>query len=261
MKLFTEYLSESTKNYNYVIKFAEKPTDEQVEMIESWLKKYDLRNITKPSLVEYSHKDFIDIPNRSVHEIQVNLGLPISSYVLLQDLKTAANISEKMIVVRGADEPIERYASFDSWGRAEDTKATEDGFLPASMLSTDREYNKIEQPNTELLYGNEYNKSLLSYLAGIAAARPTMQIDPPAPLFAWIKMNDRDDTMPPDVTDFNADYDTPKPIKVANSDTPPIKSEFINSHGGMSDAAIPSVKFYKNSASGQRQVAKPARKI
>ncbi len=261
MKLFTDYLAESIKSYNYVIKFAEKPTDNQIGVIESWLKKYDLLNISAPAVVENSHRDFIDIPNRNVHMIEVTLGRSVNSYVLLQDLKTAANISEKMMVVRGSDEPVEKLSSFDSWRRGEDAKASADGFEPDAHLSTDRTYLDAEQPAVGPLYGNDYNKKLLSYLAGIEANRPTMHVDPPAPLFTWLKMDKTGCGDPhQDLDDFNAHHDTPKPVGAVSSDITPIEGKFLNTHGGMSDAAIPSVKLYKNKTGDRKQVVRPVEK-
>lgn len=254
---FLNYLAESTKSYNYVIKFAEMPTKDQIDIIETWLKKYDLHQMTPLKLDEYAMKDFIDIPNRQVHSINITLGQPIASYILLQDLKTAANISKKMMVVRGDGEPIERYSSFDNWSHEEDDKEADAGFTSGPRLSTDREYHAAEQPVAGSLYGDDYNKKLLSYLAGIEQARPSMHVDPPAPLFDWIKMDQVGEGEPhQDVADFNERFDTPKPTKVG-SDQPPVEGKFLNLKGGMSDAAIPSVKFYKDKTGKTKQVARP----
>jgi len=113
MKDFKHYLAEGARNYAFVIKFAEPPTEEQVQIIEAWLKRYELREASKPMVIEDDHKDFIDVPNKQVHSMRVVLGAPVSPYVLLQDLKIAANISEKFMVVRNENEPIERYAEYD----------------------------------------------------------------------------------------------------------------------------------------------------
>lgn len=261
MKFFTEYLIESTKSYNYVIKFAEKPTDEQINVIETWLKKYDLQGMSAPTLVEYAHKDFIDIPNRQVHAVEITLGSPVTSYILLQDLKSATNISEKMITVRGKEEPIERISQFDSWARTEDDKAEAEDCVTAPKLSTNREYLPTEQPQTGPLYGDEYNRNLLSYLAGVAATRPTMEIDPPAPIFTWLKMKDAEVREPQqDVADFNARHNTPKPVSKVSSDVTPVDKKYLNTHGSISDSAIPSMRIYTNKTGGHKQVVKPVEK-
>jgi hypothetical protein len=87
-----------------------------------------------------------------------------------------------------------------------------------------------------------------------------MKVEPSAPLFDWIKMNDVGAGDPhQDTVDFNERFDTPKPTKVS-SDKPPVDPKFMNTHGGISDTAIPSVKFYKNKAGDKKQVAQPVEK-
>ena len=168
MKNFKEYLAESSKDHNYVIKFSQQPTEEQIQIIGEWLKRYDLRSITLPEKVPMDHKDFIDIPNKDVYSMSFTVGTPCVSYILQQDLRVCTNIPEKYIVVRGASEPIERYAEYDVWSRLQDAAAEKDNDAHAARLSTNREYNASEQPPVEPLFGNEYNKNLLTYLAGVA---------------------------------------------------------------------------------------------
>jgi len=262
MKNFRDYLSESSKAHVYFIKFAVRPTDEQVKTIESWLKKYDLVNSDGPVLIEDNHKDFIDVHNRQVHSMKVTLGMPVSQYILLQDLKDAANISEKMMAVRSSNEPIELYSQFDAWERQAEAKAKADGEVAGARLSTDREYHAAEQPPADDLFGNEYNKKLLTYLAGVAESRPTMEVDPPAPLFSWIQMEDVAPGEPmQDTSNFNAHIKgAPMPISSGNDDAP-VDDKWLNNAGTMSNDAIPQVKFFKDPKTGKaKQVLKPVEK-
>ena len=222
MKLFKDYLAESAHDHRFVIKFAEKPTEEQVDIIETFLKKYDLKAFTVPEKVPEDHKDFIDVPNREVFAMTISLGMPISPYVLLQDLKIASNISEKFLVVRNANDPIEMYAQQDSWNRLQNADAAANGMAHAARLSTDREYLQAEQPPVTNLYGDDYNQKLLTYLAGVANDRPKLEVDPPAPLFSWIKLEDIAPGEPhQDTSDFNAQFNTPKPVS-KGSDVAPV---------------------------------------
>jgi len=261
MKNFVDYLAESAKNHVYVIKFAERPTEEQVDIIEQWLNRYDLKSVSKPKLVEFDHKDFISVPNREVYEMTVVIGTAVVPYILLQDLKLAANISEKFMVIRSENEPIERIVAHDIWSRAEDEKAKQDGTVRKSRLSTNREYDAEEQPPTDPLFGDQYNKKLLSYLAGVADARPVMEVEPSAPLFGWLKLEDIDTGEPhQDTSDFNAHIDTPKPV-TKGSDTKPIDDKYMNSRGSLSDNAIKSVKFFKDPKTGKdKSVSQPVEK-
>lgn len=259
MKTIKDYLAESALSYVFTIKFANQPTQEQTDTIAAWLKRYDLREIQTPQLIENSHKDFIDIPNRQVYEMQITLGMPISQYILLQDLTRAANISEKYMVVRAQNEPIEQYARYDVWSRQQDAEEKAKGDVPAARLSTDRQYLAAEQPTVDPLFGNEYNKKLLSYLAGVAEARPTMHQQAPAELFSWLQMEDIAPGEPKqDTSDFNAHLDTPKPVSKGD-DKDPVADKMLTNNGAMSDNAIPVVKFYKDPSTGKaKQVIQPA---
>ena len=260
MKKFTDYLIEGQVNYNFTIKFSNEPTQEQLHIIEAWLKKYDLRKIAKPQLIEHNHKDFIDIPNRQVFEMEITLGMPISQYILLQDLTRAANISEKYMVIRSENEPINQYAKYDTWSRQQDAEEAAKGMTSAARLSTDRQYLEAEQPQVDQLFGNEYNKKLLSYLAGVEESRPNMAVEPSAPLFSWIQMEDIAPGEPKqDTSDFNAHIDTPKPTTTP-SNKEPVKTEFVNRNGQMSDNAIPKVKFFKDRTGKAKQVKLPPEK-
>lgn len=253
MKSLKQYIAESTKDHVYVIKFAHKPTDEQVGIIENWLKRYDVRNIERPSLQEDAHKDFIDIEDRNVHRMKVILGVPVSQYMLLQDLRGVAKIAEKMMVVRSANEPGERYADYDAWSRREDAAAKDAGMTPGARLSTDPNYSPIEQPPVVDLFGDDYNKKLLSYLAGVQKDRPQMEVEEiKGSLFSWLKDTPGED--------FNQAFDTPKANGTTSTEEP-VNPLYMNGHGTISDNAIPSVKFYKDGSTGKiKQVLQPVEK-
>jgi len=259
MKNLKEYLAEGKKTYGFVVKFAVKPTNEQVAAMETWLKRYDLSEFTEPTHLVSDHLDFIDIPNKEVHMMRVVLGMPISQYILLQDLRSVINLAEKLMVVRSDNEPVERYAHLDALERQIDAKAKADGEVQAARLSTDREYLKAEQPGANNLFGDEYNRKLLSYLAGVKDTRPTMHVDPPAPLFSWIQMEDVAPGEPhQDLSDFNAHIGGVKPA-TSGGDDPPIQEKNTTNTGTMSDDTVPTVKFLKNAKTGKarQEVLKP----
>ena len=261
MKNFKEYLAESSKDHNYVIKFSQQPTEEQVQIIGEWLKRYELRAITPPEKIVDDHKDFIDIPNKDVYKMSFTIGTPAVSYILQQDLRLCSNIPEKYIVVRGASEPIERYAEYDVWNRIADKEAENAGNEHAARLSTNREYDAAEQPPAGQLFGNEYNKGLLKYLAGVADSRPSMEVHPSAPLFSWLQMEDIEPGEPmQDTSDFNAQFNTPKPVTKGDNKEP-VDNHYVNSKGTMSDNSIPKVKFVKDPKTGKaKQMVQPVEK-
>ena len=169
--------------------------------------------------------------------------------------------SRKYIVVRAPNEPIERDAEYNVWNRLEDAAAEKAGKAHAARLSTNREYDAAEQPPAGPLFGNEYNKNLLSYLAGVADSRPNMEVEPSAPLFSWLQMEDIAPGEPiQDTSDFNAQFDTPKPT-TRGSDRKPVDNVYVNSKGSMSDNSLSKVKFFKDPKTGKAmQVVQPAEK-
>lgn len=257
MKNFKKYLAESAKDHVYVIKFAMKPTEEQIDVIENWLTRFELKSSSKLAKITNDSKDFIDIPNCEIYVLEVALGTPVSQYILLQDLKIAANISEDHMVVRSSDEPIQIYAEVDSWKRSQDKQS---GFTSAARLSTDRLYTDAEQPPVKNLYGNEYNKNFLEYLASVEESRPSQVVEPPSPLFSWIKEEIAPGEPQQDTSDFNKHIDTPKPVNKGNGKLP-VDSTFIDTHGQMANSSIPVVKFTKNTKTGKpKQTVMPVRK-
>jgi hypothetical protein len=135
MKTFADYFTESARTHKFVVKFAIKPAEDQVLRIESRLKSYGLREMTAPVMVNDETKDFIGIKNRNVHSMDVVLERPATQYMLLQDLQAACGISESLLAVRSANEPIEIYSQRDVWARETNAKAQEDGFEPAGVCA------------------------------------------------------------------------------------------------------------------------------
>ena len=115
-----------------------------------------------------------------------------------------------------------------------DKEAENAGNEHAARLSTNREYDAAEQPPAGQLFGNEYNKGLLKYLAGVADSRPSMEVHPSAPLFSWLQMEDIEPGEPmQDTSDFNAQFNTPKPVTKGDNKEP-VDNHYVNSKGTMS---------------------------
>jgi hypothetical protein len=261
MKNFKSYLTENAASHVYVIKFAQEPTQEQIQIIEAWLQRFDLLNSTKITMIENDTKDFIDIPNRQIYAFEVTLGTPVSQYILLQDLKTAANISEKYMVVRSALEPIQQYAEYDSWNRAQNKIMKDKGLVPAARLSTDREYTAAEQPLVTDLFGDSYNRKFLDYLSAVADAREDMTVTPSAPLFDWIKEDISPGEPHQDTSNFNAHIKAPQSSKKGKMEKP-IDKNMLSSHGEFNDNAVPNVKFAQKASTGKKQaMVQPLRKV
>ena len=247
MKSFKQYLAESINPHYLAIKLAVKPTDQQLEVIEDMLKRYDLIDISAPEEIRDTD-DFFDIPHEPIYCMLCQVGVPVSSYILMQDIRAALHLNEKYVVVRASNEPFELEAEDVAFHSDADKKAQASGMTSRARLSTDREYDPAEQPVVTDLYGNDYNMKLLDYLAGIAANRPSKEVDAPSPLFSWLDMQKvapQEPTQSGD--DFNAGHDTPKPVLKSKGEKA-VDPLVLGPYGNLDDRATQNVKLLKTKA-------------
>ncbi len=261
MKSLKNYIAESTKPHIYYIKVAMPLNDAQVGIIKSLLNIYQLSDFGALTKIEDDQFDFFDIYNKEVHSIRIVTNMPLSSYVVQQQLRDALNISEKFIVVRGTNEPIELEAEDQRFKQKEAEEAKAKGFTFANRLNTDRLYDDAEQPEVTSVFGNDYNKNLLNHLANIKAERKSMEIEPSCGLFSWIEMNKVKPLEPiQDAADFNAGYDTPKPVTGKGNVSGPIKDEnkVLGPDGNFDDGSVKNIQFYADKQ-GKRKVVQAPR--
>ena len=249
MKSFREYLAESTREYGYVIKLAAEPSDEQLDAAERYLTQFGLVEMTVPVVLSGDTRDFIDEPNQTVWQINFVTTMPLSSYITMEGLREVLNVPEKNIVVRTATEPVEEYTDDFMTDRGFQKIAKDDNLTSAARLDTDRFYQDIEQPVAKDIYGDSYNKRFLDYLAGVKATRHTDEYHAPAPLFSWMDMHKVSPREPvQDMADFNAQYNTPKPVTRANATMPddPTPHSGLGPEGNFDDGAQIMYRFYKD---------------
>jgi hypothetical protein len=259
MKSLKNYIAESTGVYPYVIKMPMAPSDAQVNTVESLLRAYQLVDISKPIKIVDDKFDFFDIPLKDVHCIHITLGTPISSYVLMQQLRNALVIPEKNIVVRTITEPVEINAQEQMFKNEEDAKAKSKGFTFASNLSTDRLYDPVEGPAVTNVFGDDYNKNLLLHLAHMKSERKSDEVDAPSSLFTWLDKHKAVELEPKqDVSDFNAHLDTPKPVTGTGDKSGPIDINVLGKEGNFNDAASNNYRIYVDKA-GKRSSVKTSK--
>ena len=249
MKSFTEYLAESTREYGFVIKLAVEPSDEQLDAVERYLTQFGLVEMTVPVLLKGDKMDFVDQANQTVYQINFVTTMPLSSYITMEGIRGVMNIPEKNIVVRTAMEPVEMNSDKYMTDMGFHELATKDGLRSTGRLSTDRLYQDIEQPIVSDIFGDAYNKRFLDYLAGMKATRPTDEVDSSQPLFTWLEMNKVAPREPvQDMADFNARYDTPKPVyKPSSKDVAdPTPRSGLGAEGNFDDGAEIVYRFYKD---------------
>jgi len=180
-KAFKDYIQEQEKVYSFRIKTVEPIGDEEMTYIERVLSKYVLLDITAPvkTIMQKHPLDFKEIQNSEVWIIDFKCGLPISAYVLRQELKLALTFSENHIIVRSDNDPLEVETQMLNAKDDVDAAAHEKQLSPSSRLSTNSAYDEDERGDLdEPMFGNEYNSKFIETLAKIASERERFGIDP-----------------------------------------------------------------------------------
>lgn len=101
MKSFSEYLAESVKEYSLVLRFACKLEDTDVDRIERFLGKYDLRTMTRVSTTPISKSSiyFKDVENTEVSKVEIKTGYPMAADILRQQLSDLLSMNITHILV------------------------------------------------------------------------------------------------------------------------------------------------------------------
>lgn len=101
MKSFREYLAESVKEYSLVLRFARKLDDKDVDRIERFLGKYDLRTMTRVSTTPISKSSiyFPEVENAEVSKVEIKTGYPMAADILRQQLADLLEMNVTHILV------------------------------------------------------------------------------------------------------------------------------------------------------------------
>lgn len=252
MKSFKTYLKESQQVYHYRIKMVVPPTEEHMEDLERLLRRYDVQQVSMPHKIDakMDSLEFRDIENVDVYSIDVQIGMPLSAYILQQELRAALNLPEKFLVVRADNEPVEVESTRRQMLRQLDKIAAEKGLTAkASLLSTDSHYLDAEQPIATDVFGDKYNKTFLNYLADVAAGRKTQIFDTDSQLIDAEELSKAKREPSQDVADFNDAFDTPRPVptaKAGGKSQPPVDPSLLTTSGNFDDDTKTYFKLNRN---------------
>jgi len=111
MSTFQDYLTESTKSYDYKIKIAGDPKDIDKNALETALQKFDLASMSagKTTPIMTLPLDFPALSNEQVTIFDVTTNYPESPRVMHEYLSDLLRIPATHIVVRKPGEPTEQY--------------------------------------------------------------------------------------------------------------------------------------------------------
>ena len=111
MSTFKDYLTESTKSYDYKIKIAGASKDIDKNALETALQKFDLASMSagKTTPIMTLPLDFPALSNEQVTIFDVTTNYPESPRVMHEYLSDLLRIPATHIVVRKPNEPTEEY--------------------------------------------------------------------------------------------------------------------------------------------------------
>ena len=156
MSTFKDYLTESTKSYDYKIKIAGEPKDIDINALESALQKFDLASMSagKSTPIMTLPLDFPRLSNEQVTIFDVTTNYPESTRVMHEYLSDILRIPATHIVVKKPGEPSEEYQ--DEMQVAKKSEY-------ATKLH-DIEYKDAPKVNADEHTGDKFNMSLLKEL-------------------------------------------------------------------------------------------------
>lgn len=155
MKTFTQYLSESTKKYDFRVKVAGEFTTEQEASMKSLLNKYAVSGFKKTGTtpIQALPLDFPQVKNCEVSIYEVVLDYPTTQQELTEYLTSELKVNKQNLVVRSPFEHTEEYQHIEE--------------PRTGALLDDPNYAEAGTPKFEDYYGDKYNSGFVKELNDI----------------------------------------------------------------------------------------------
>jgi hypothetical protein len=158
MKSFTEYLTESKKQYDFRIKIAGEMSTEKEDTMKRLLGRFTNENTLtgfkkSKTPIQAVPLDFPQVKNCEVNIYEVTLDFPTTQFELTEYLATELGIGKQNLVVRRPGEPSEEYQM--------PTEKREGALL------LDPDYKEAGSPQFEDYYGDKYNTGFVKELNDI----------------------------------------------------------------------------------------------
>jgi len=158
MTNFKQYLAESTKEYNYKIKVAGDLSEDFGTKLESALKKYEVKSLSKgkKTPIQEMPLDFPHLKNQAVTIFELITMYPASVFEMRTLVADSMRLHPNQIVVRKPGEPTEEYQ--------EEMKAKAEKKSEFKSMLQDVEYKDAPKVKADEVYGDRANQSLLKEL-------------------------------------------------------------------------------------------------
>jgi len=156
MKNFKDYLTESSKKYDFRIKIAGDVSKEQEVNLKEMLTKYQISAFKKAGQtpIQELPLDFPKIKNRAVNIYEVTLDYPTTQWELLEYLCSGLGFTQESMVIRRDGEPSEQYQAAPGEKRK-------------GALLLDPNYSESPNAKMEDFYGDKYNSGFVKELNDI----------------------------------------------------------------------------------------------
>jgi hypothetical protein len=158
MKSFTQYLTESKKQYDFRIKIAGEMSTEKEDTMKRLLGRFTNENTLtgfkkSKTPIQAVPLDFPQVKNCEVNIYEVTLDFPTTQFELTEYLAAELGIGKQNLVVRRPGEPSEEYQM--------PTEKREGALL------LDPDYKEAGSPQFEDYYGDKYNTGFVKELNDI----------------------------------------------------------------------------------------------
>jgi hypothetical protein len=163
MPTLLEYINQLQREHRYRIKMAFQPTDQQLEVLERHMKKYDALEVGRPQklMLQAVPMDFPQLGGHEIVIVDVVTRLPVSMPTLEAELCNLLWVNMGALKVFGRDEPVEKQI---------ESACDEDGEYTVKTGTdyTSEEANPVKADNAA---GPKYNQDLLKDLDKVNSER------------------------------------------------------------------------------------------
>jgi len=162
MSEFRKYLTEATKQYDFVIKVAGELDENFEDNLEIDLKKWDVANLSsgKKTPIQNVPLDFPNITNTEVTVYEATVNYPVTQTELRAYLADALNTGMDYIRVRKPGEPYEEYQ-----------KEPDDTTYESKLNDSEFKYDNVEVNKDDLVVTEKGKETFLQQLAKEAKDR------------------------------------------------------------------------------------------
>jgi hypothetical protein len=244
---FKTYVANAEKQYKVRLKTVVPLDDAAMDAIELAVYKYQPVELSSPkkTIIQANPVDFPNIPAAEVYIVDMTFAMPVSPWILRNDIHRAISAPETFVVIRSDNDALEIEGERVNAARELEIERKKKGWKDSALLSTGKDYPEYTETPADELYGDAYNGAFMDYLAKVRQEREDAQIKAENAPFVWLDIPDRESQEPvQDSTNFNKDIKGVKPGK---------KIDSRNIMGNVNDR-LTVTKMYKDDK-GNRKIA------